>query len=85
LQTIFEEFEAYVRTNRLANITLCTDKGTTQVFQVVCNTTPFDITAIGVHWNIFCLTNEFNEGDTICFKFSRLLRQHIGHVFKLLT
>jgi hypothetical protein len=84
-QNIFEEFEEYVRTNRLVHITLCTDNGTTQVFQVLCTTTPFSITAVGVNWNIFCQTNSFQEGDTICFKFTRLFRQHIGHVFKLLT
>ncbi|WJX33272.1 laccase [Trifolium repens] len=73
-------FANFLKTNLLYNLTLCTDDGSKENFEVI---NIADASSLGHTWRDFCTSNSFKQGHTVRFKF--LLAEMDGkcQVYKL--
>jgi hypothetical protein len=86
LQSIFDDFEDYVRKNNINYGKFYGDNGSSWDFLIAKTDLPFKTTSIGARWYTFATILGFEEGDIINFKFGHPLSLSsfpIVHVYKV--
>jgi hypothetical protein len=83
LQSIFGEFEHYVREKKIKWGNFCGDNGQKWEFLIASTDRPFKTTSIGSRWSEFPAKFGFEAGVIITFKFGSPSPFHVVHIYKV--
>lgn len=67
----------------MRQVRLCSDNGYLTLFDVYCKDNPSNSTKIGDGWKQFFQCINFNDGDTLRFRYIYVGRKAIFRVFKV--
>jgi hypothetical protein len=62
---------------------MCCDNGSSSNFDVALTDFPFKTTCIGLRWKDFCVKNNFQPGESICFKFDTVNPNNFCRVYRV--